>query len=617
MRLRLATLAVVLAAAAGAYLPAIDGDFVLDDVYLLESPLVRDPFSHGLAEWLRSGRPLATFTFALNHLAVGLDPRGWHLTNVAVHLAAIVLAWAFARLALARAGLSRPEGPALAAAALFALHPLQAEAVAYVSQRAESLASGLYLAGLLLLCARDAAAAPRRRGALLAGATAVHALGLATKPIVATLPAAWLLVAATLPLPAEAADPAWRRVVRRLPAAAPLLALSALAAVSALAGAAGSLHAGLDIPDLPPASYAATQLRVVPTYLRLLAWPSGQCADWDFPASGGFLEPSVLAGAALLAAVAAGAVLAAVRARGRAGDPAAALRVASFGAAFFLLALAPSSSVVPLKDPLAEHRVYLAALGPLLAASASAALALRRAAGRRAAAAGVALSVALVAAATAATARRSAVWATRLALWSDAAAKAPGKARVHLNLGHALADANRPADALAEFRRARGLEGDGTVAPALVLENTVAMLLTLARIDEARAEVSEALGRAPRDAGALALLASVEYASGRDAASEAAARAALAADARHPAALRQLGLVLARKGDAAGARAALRAAAATGSPDPVLLNALGKAEEALGDLPAACAAYGRAAALAGARWTAALAARSRARLRCP
>ena len=99
---------------------------------------------------------------------------------------------------------------------------------------------------------------------------------------------------------------------------------------------------------MPASTYLATQARVVPTYLARLAWPAGQCADCEVPWSGGLLDPAALAGGAFLAAALALALWLAHRARATAGDGAAAARLSAFGLAFFLLLLAPTSSVVPL-----------------------------------------------------------------------------------------------------------------------------------------------------------------------------------------------------------------------------------------------------------------------------
>jgi len=608
-------LGIVLVAATVAYLPSIDGEFLLDDMNIAADPLVMDPLGKTPSDWRASSRPLTSLTFALNNLAVGLDPRGWHLTNVAIHLAAVVLAWLFARLTLKRAGLSRPDGPAMAAAALFALHPLQTESVAYITQRAESLASGIYLAALLFLLARDEDPTAVRRGAFLAGAIALHALGLAVKPILATLPIAWLLYAAMLPVRGEA-EP-WRRMRHRAVAALPLFALSVAAAIRAIGGTGGSVTTGFHIPGLSPGQYFMTQLRVIPTYLRLLAWPVGQCADRSFPPSAGFLDPAVLGGAALLGAMTAAAVAAAVRLRGASGDGPAAARAASFGVLFFLLVLAPSSSVVPLLDTYAEHRVYLGALGVFVAASAGAAIAVRKLAPSRAAVAGSALALAVVAAAGIATARRNAVWTTWLEFWSDAAGAVPPKARALYGLGQALGDAQRHTDALAAFRRARELRADGSVSDESLLSNIVAALLALSRPDEARAEIAQALARTPRKPEALAQLALVEFAANRDDDAERAALAAISGDPKNVTALEVLGKVRLHRGDIGGAREALRTAGRANVVKPALYWELGDIEERSGDRAAACAAYARAANQPWVGWASERARAARSRLGCP
>ncbi len=619
MRKHIVLLAIALAATGAAYLPAIDGELVLDDlVTVVPSPSVTEPFGRPLSSQLEGGRGVVNLTFALNHLAAGLDTRAFHLTNVAIHLCAVVLAWLFARLTLARAGLARPELPALVAAGLFALHPLQTESVAYISQRAESLASCIYLAALLLLLLRDEKPSPRRRALLLAGAVALHTIGLfGVKPIVATLPAAWLLHSALLPTGAEAQMPAWRRAWRRAPAALPLFALSGIAAIWAIRGVEGHVDAGPDVPGLSPGLYLATELRVIPTYLRLLFWPAGQCADWYFRASKSFLEPAVLAGGVLLCAMAALAIVAAARSRGVNGDRHAAARAASFGTLFFLVVIAPSSSVVPLLDPLAEHRVYLAALGVFLACAAGAALAVRRLAGERATLAGGSIALLLLASAGLATARRSVVWRTSLSFWSDASEKAPQKARSHLGLGYALEQANRPGDALASYHRASELLHDHTVTREALFYNIVGVLLRLDRTSEARTEVGRVLARFPQDPQALALLAWIEWVGRRDSESMRAAVAALDVDPWNAIALKCLGMIRLKHGDIASARQALRAAAGTSVLDPLIHLKLGEAEERSGDVAAACAAYARAAELPGQPLASAEARQALIWLRCP
>ncbi len=596
-----------------AYRPALGGPFVLDDFTVIGDPLVVAPAAQGPGDWLRAPRPLLAATFALDHALAGLDPRAFHRTSLLVHLGAVLLAFLVARRLLRRAGLAHPEGPALAAAGLFALHPLQTEAVASVAQRAEALAAALYLAALLVLLARDEAAAGR--GRRLAGAAVLLALGLLVKPIGVTFPLAWLLAAAALPPAAEAADGAWARVRRRLPAAAPLLALALAATAWNLAATAGSDHAGLGMTGVTPWQYLATQATVLPTYLARLAWPAGQCADAFVPWREGLLDPAALGGTALLATLVAGALGLQRLARDRAGDDAAAARLAAFGFLFFLLVLAPTSSLVPLRDPLAEHRLYLAGLGLLAAAAAAATAGLRRVAPLRAGPVGFAVALALLAAAALATARRCDTWSSALAFHEAAAACAPQKARVQLNLGQALMKARRYPEAIAHLRLAAALQADRTVSPRQVFDALQAALLNAGRGAEARQAAEAALAAAPGDAWALANLAEVESEGGRPAAAEAAARAALRLEPGHGKALKYLGLARAELGDLPGAAAALRAAAAA-TLEPGVHHALALVEERLGDRAAACRSLDAALARSASLGVPTRAREDRARLGC-
>jgi tetratricopeptide (TPR) repeat protein len=587
-------LAVLLAATGIVYLPGLDGDFLFDDTAILASPFVQAPLDQPLSAWCSVARPVTELTFALNRSAAGTDTRGWHLTSVALHACAALLAWLFVRRTLARAGFSDPDLPAIAAAGIFALHPLQSESVAYLSQRAEVLSSALYLAAFLLLLARDEARAPPRRHALLAGAWLAQALGALAKPIVATLPAAWLLHAAILPTAGEEGLGALQRVRRRLAAAAPLFALSLASALREFRSFAGSDHAGFGVPGVSPLRYLATQLQVIPTYLGLAVWPSGQSVDRDFPLSSGAGDPRTVAGALFLVLVAA-ATVASLRRVGRAnGDVAAPAKAACFGILFFFLALVPTSSVVPLADPFAEHRVYLPLLGLATALAAGGTWGVRRLTARGRILAAVIAGVALLALGIA-TARRAAVWTSHVALWTDAAEKSPHKARCHLNLGAALFLERRYDEALAAFRRAQALRGDPSVGPDLVLRNVVGTLSMLGRDGEARREVEDELRRSPRSADAWGLLAQIEFVAGRDAESERAARRALALDASNGLALRYLGEILSGRGEHEAARELLRAAAEARPNDTAIQLALGRVEGLLGNRPAACAALTRAA----------------------
>ncbi|HEX9307698.1 MAG TPA: tetratricopeptide repeat protein, partial [Anaeromyxobacter sp.] len=455
---------------------------------------------------------------------------------------------------------SAPDRAAFAVAALFALHPLQSQAVAYVSQRAEALAGALTLASLLLLLASDERPPGRARVAWRAAGALSFVLALAAKPTAAVLPAAWLIHAAWFPAPNEEAAPPLRRAVRRLPAAVPLLLLAALGAAAGIAATSGSSHAGFGIAWLGPVRYGLTQLRVLPRYVALLLWPAGQTVDWDVRWSRSLLDPptTLAAGIAVALAIAAAFVLER-RTRAPRSRVAAAARLAAFGALWFVLVLAPTSSVVPLADLLVEHRLYLASLGIFLPAAAGAVLLLDAAPSRVRLAGALAGALALAGLGVA-THARSRLWATELALWTDAAEKSPGKARVRLNLGHAYASAGRLREAAGEYRLALALAGDHSVSGREVMIDLAYVHLDLGEMGEAAPLLERAVALGASDRDVLHNLAVAWVRLGRlDDAGRLLARL-LAREPGFARAHNALGLLNERRGDLAAARDAFAAA---------------------------------------------------------
>jgi len=616
--------AALLVATAAVYVPSIDGEFQYDDQEVAKTTWVREASRFlELSQWHAVDRPLTAATFALNHAMDGFHPRVWHVTNVLIHLVVVLLAWRFARQVLARAGLSAggvgdaatpeaaeggkargkrrsagialaaPEWPALAAAALFAVHPLSTEAVSYISQRSEALASAFYLGGLLVLFAWDRAEGRRRKGLLLAAAFGLHVLGLRAKPIAATMPAVWLLAAVVLPPSTESGLPWIRRIGRRILPAAPFLALTLSDLLTSVRQVAGSGHAGFDMQFVAPLEYVATQMRALPIYVRLVLLPAGLNADWFFPYSRSFLEPWVLTGGAFVAGLAVAAIWIVRRVGTAAGDGPAAARVAAFGWLFFLGVLAPTT-LVPLRDPFVEHRLYLATFGLVLPVVAGAVFALRRLGPSRARIAGVAVAAAALVALGAATAVRNQVWRSALDLWGDASRKSPEKPRIWVNLGTALHFAGRFDEAVTAYDRALALGYDPTVPVELVVRNTALALVRLRRYDEAHDRLVRYLRGAPRDASTIVILALVEVDTGRLDDAERSARQALAIDARLSRPYQILGQVQEKRGDLQGSYDHYLTASRMDSADPLPVYSMGRIEEKRGRIAQACANYARA-----------------------
>lgn len=583
-----AVLAGLLLLTAAAYARGMNGDFQFDDPHTVQlNRGIRHPGSFitisSLVAAIHGRRVLTDLTFALNRSAAGPDPFSFHATNLAIHLAATLLVFFFTRRVLSLAGAAGGDFLALIVTALFALHPLQTQAVIYISQRAESLSSALYLGSLLLLLRAE------KRGFRAAGAALyfvsfiLFALGLSAKVIVATLPVAYLLIG-VLPGPQDLLA----RPAKRSALAAPFFAYALATSFLTVTGLKGE-DAGFLIPFMPPGRYFLTQWHVVATYLRLLFWPTGQNVDWDFPVAQGLADPAVLGSGFLLLLLLTGAGILFWRGRLRSDRAGMACRTAAFGVAWFFLLLSPTSSVVPLADVLMEHRMYLASWGIFLAAAVLAAGAVERltAHGRPVLLAGTLACLCAVLAF--ATYLRVGLWQSKQTLWSDCVAKSPRKARAHLGLGNGLGKVGKYPQAVEEFRAALELaKGDPRWIRQEIRGKLATALLYLGRADEAVVAVQAGLAEDPKDANLLGLLAMAHLQRRSFPAAEAAARDS-AATAKEPAAsLQILGMVLAAKGDRPGATAVFEQAVHLDPEEPQGRILLANAYHDQGRLGQAC-----------------------------
>jgi protein O-mannosyl-transferase len=621
-RLLVAAAALLLALLVLGYWPALGGSFLFDDVSaIVDNPAIRSLDGTLAALLGRTGgleRPLSALTFAADYRRAGLDPRAFHATSLAVHLAAVALAFLFVRLTLRRAGSPAPDGLALAVAGLWGLHPLLSQAVSYVVQRAEALASLLYLGALLLLLAAYRRGRTGAGAALYAGGAATFALALQAKLIALSLPAALLLHLASFEVEPPGTPPR-RRWASRLTAAAPLLAVSAAAGLAALRGLRGRADVGFDVARFTPGEYALTQLRVVLRYLSLVLWPAGQNLDYDIAPSRSLLDPGgTLAAALALAALAGVAAWLYVDSRrpGRGDGAARVERLAAFGLGWFLLLLSPTSSFVPVADLAFEHRAYLASLGIILAVAAGAALLLARAAeGPGARRAGAALALAAWGLLAVLLHQRNQVWTSPVALWADVVAKSPGKARAHFNYGHALSVAGQEQAAIVQYHLASNLLGRDTVDRFRVTRNLGASLSAAGRTDDAIAVLTRALGSGPGEHEIHNNLALAWKKKGDLARAESHAREALRLAPSFAEGYNTLGEIRVGLRDIPGALAAFEAAARLAPDMPAPAHNLAVVQGAVGMRAAACASWLRFGRIRGGEG-AATAAAQRARLGC-
>jgi tetratricopeptide (TPR) repeat protein len=427
-------LAVVLA-----YLPVWRAGFIWDDdTYVTDNPLLTAP--DGLQRiWFSLQSPSQYFpltytTFYLEHALWGFNPAGYHAVNLLLHVANALLAWRLlARLRVPGAWLG---------AALFALHPVQVESVAWITERKNVLMGFFFLLSLLAWTRfiDDSTKRPRRFYHL---ALVFYALALSAKTTACTLPAALLLVLWLKKMPIG-----WRRLKQVAPFVAMGIGMG-LVTVWWERYHQGTQGAAFSIGPVERVLIAS---RALWFYAGKLLWPAHLVFNyplWTISAS----DP--LAYGWLLASAALGWVI--WRARRWAG------RGVEVAAVYFAATLSPMLGFIMLYTFIytfvADHYQYLACLGPLALAAAGIERGLGWAAGRTALlkpllCAGLPLLLGVL------TFHQCGMYADIETLWRETLARNPASLMARNNLGIVLSAKGRLAEAIAKFRETLAINPD-------------------------------------------------------------------------------------------------------------------------------------------------------------
>jgi len=415
------------------YLNSFRGVFQFDDYNVIVENGGVHTWGAYLAGLPLGIRPLLKLTYTLNWTS-GLGLFGFHLVNVGLHAANAVFLFF---LASQIGGPSVSRFAALLPALLFAVHPVQTEAVTYVSGRSVSLMAFFYLGSLLAyLRGRER----RSRLLLYLASPVLFLLAAASKEVALTLPFAMILCET-----ARGERTWWKETLRAQASHwGILLALAVL--FLAHAGYGRLLEACFDIRGAQ--ANLITQVHGIGYLLSRLVMPHALNIDPDLPVFTGW-SPVLIPEALLLAALFAGGVVG-LKKRSLAG----------FGILWFFLHLVPTNSFIPRLDVANDRQLYLASWGLFLAVASGADL-LRGKWGARWV---TAVTAVLVIALGALAVSRNTVYRSEVALWEDTARKSPGKARAWNNLGYAYQQAGRLRDAEAAYLRA--LQVDPGYAPA-------------------------------------------------------------------------------------------------------------------------------------------------------
>jgi hypothetical protein len=458
-----------------AYARTFSFPFAFDDmVQILGSNQVKTLASLPKPSFWLQGRALGVLSFALNYRLHGESVVGYHLVNFTIHLLSAFILYGFILLLWRTPLVSRETEPrhadhgrliAFFAALLFIVHPVQTQAVTYIAQRFTSLATLFYLCSAACYVRARLAfedTVPSRRG-LSAGyfmlSFVAALLAMRTKEITLTLPLALVFL--------ELICFRGRLKFRILTLSLFLLTMAIIPL--SLTGVKGGMADLLTAADrvtriqtiISRTDYLLTQFRVVATYLRLLIFPVNQNLDYELAFSHSIAEPAVLMGLALHLTLVGFAVWCLVRSRAAAPPaflPAPHLRLVAIGIGWFYIALLVESSIMPIIDPIFEHRVYLPSAGAFLAVcSAVIGFAGRRGASPVLSSACLALTM-LSLVFVVATVKRNQVWSDEITLWEDVTSKSPNLSRPWNNLGYAYLKRKEPAKAIPALVRSISLD---------------------------------------------------------------------------------------------------------------------------------------------------------------
>ncbi len=484
MSRRMAIAAVlVLALGAIAYRALPDNGFVDydDGAHVLHDPSVVAPSASAAireAFSLRRGRrvgwgsgwqPLTALSLAVDKTAFGLHPAAFHLENLLWH-------WTSALLLLALlARITGQVGRAAAVSALFVVHPIAVESVAWAVERRTVLAACFGFAAMLAWCAW----VERRGTARYVLVLALTAASMMSKALLATLP---LLLLALDLWPLQRPEPLRRLVIEKVPVALVCATVAAIVMLTIPRVTEGTRSVPLRLENALLIPWRQLLHLVAPLDLTAYYPFPRQIPAWQW-----------LAAAAALAL----ATSAAWRVRGRAPYLFA-------GWIWFLAALLPTSGVLQAGAwaALADRHAYVAAVGVYFGVVWAAADTF----GRKAALALVPVAAALVFL----TARQVSYWHDTLSLFERAAEFARDDGHVEYNLGTALIQAGRLADAERALLAALSTE-DRLSSEHNQLGTVYEMT---GRIELARAEYERAASLDPDDAPSVYNLARLEAAAG-------------------------------------------------------------------------------------------------------
>jgi Flp pilus assembly protein TadD len=537
MRLKLVLAVALVALTIAVYAPVRDCLFLNydDNVYVVENTHISQGLSWNSVAWSLTAfengnwHPLTLLAHMLDVQVFGLHPAGHHGVNLALHVVNVLLLfWLLA-------GTTLQPWPSTCVAALFAVHPLNVQTVAWISERKSLLSTAFWL--LALLAHVRYRRKPDGRKYLLI--LLLAALALAAKPMAVTLPLTLVLLDFwPLAMRPEGREPVIRRYLRGL---APFLALAGTCGVlTLLAQRAANALQTVTSYSLPVR--LGNALVSYAWYLKTMVWPAGLAAFYPHPMTTLAVGEVVASVLVLLA------ISAVVVAKGRE------LPALAMGWLWYVGTLLPVAGIIQVgSQAYADRYAYVPLVGifvivvwSVVRLTETTPVFWRRAL--------AVAGVAWIAALSVATRAQLPYWHDSVSLFQRAIDVVPDNALAHNNLGMALVEQNKIAEALDHFQKAVEIAPGDTDARS----NLGNALRALGRSVEAAVVYAKALEQSQNDASIHYNLATALVDLGRSDEAVTRLRDAVRLDPAYAKARFLLGVLLYRQGRAGEALAQFR-----------------------------------------------------------
>ncbi|MFA6321036.1 MAG: tetratricopeptide repeat protein [Candidatus Omnitrophota bacterium] len=413
-----------------------------DTLFIVSNFSIRSPLNlHDI--WVSYSTRFLTFLSFLFNYSIGrLDVFSYHAVNLFIHLSNAFLVWWLAVLTFRTPAIENSKISyysyeiAFFSSLIFLCHPVQTESVTYIWQRSASLSAFFYLLSLALYV-KSRLGECNDKGAIKIKvpytlSLLAFFLGMFTKENIVTLPIIIALYELTFLNKDKKNN--WKAVL-------PFLLLAFLIPALLFLGNTRDFMTAKKIieKDSIINCFSLTQPRAIVTYIRLLFIPINQNLDYDYTVTKSLLEiPALLSMGGLLSILAAAIIFLKK------------YRVFSFSILWFFITLLPEASIIPLRDVIFEHRMYLPLAGYAVFI-ASLGYYFFGKDHRKLLAVFFTIITIFYAGLTY---TRNAIWKDSLTLWSDVVSKSPNKARPYINRGVAYTNLGFLDKAILDYNKA-------------------------------------------------------------------------------------------------------------------------------------------------------------------